>query len=75
MAEYHSDFLIIAQITDIYLRVDGKLFNGDKDTEAQLATHLYADLSSSQPNTFRPAVRVDHERVFCTGANGSWIAL
>jgi|TARA_Y100000294_G_scaffold132175_2_gene124628 3',5'-cyclic AMP phosphodiesterase CpdA len=45
MAEYHSDFLIIAQITDFHLRVDGKLFNDDKDTEAQLAAcveHLNA---------------------------------
>lgn len=31
-------FLVIAQITDLHLRVDGTLFNGNRDTEAELAT-------------------------------------
>ena len=37
MIKYRPDFLIIAHITDLHLRVDGTLYNGDQDTQVQLA--------------------------------------
>jgi len=38
MMKRREHFLIIAQITDLHLRVDGTLFNGNRDTVAELAT-------------------------------------
>lgn len=36
MIKNRPDFLIIAHITDLHLRVDGTLYNGDQDTQVQL---------------------------------------
>ncbi len=38
MSTYREKFLVIAQITDFHLRVDGKLYNGDIDTKDKLET-------------------------------------
>ncbi len=48
MMKRREQFLIIAQITDFHLRVDGSLFNGDRDTEAELAACI-EHLNRMQP--------------------------